>query len=270
MPAPFKIVSDNSTSLCANKDVIAFLKSKGVQTVTTITAYNSRANKSERIHKTLRETMRLVQETFKRKSQFDMYHTVVEMVNNRPLSLVLHPHIRKALGGRTETVTPFSLHYGIKPPLHPKVPMEDTLLPMDQETYRQKWAAILSDYDKELQKELNEKNKNFKHKNNNQKAANSPGNKGPQPAAQRPNAGRGPAAPNQNPNQVLEELDSNRSGVAGASMQLGSNSSINQNADGTVTLDLNKFLERQSATIPRTPSNPSFQTPAPTGGVRSW
>ena len=76
--------------------------------------------------------------------------------------------------------------------------------------------------------------------------------------------------PNQNPNQVLEELDSNRSGVAGASMQLGSNSSINQNADGTVTLDLNKFLDRQSATIPRTPSNPSFQTPAPTGGVRSW
>jgi hypothetical protein len=35
---------------------------------------------------------------------------------------------------------------------------------MDQETYRQKWAAILSDYDKELQKEMNEKNKNFKLK----------------------------------------------------------------------------------------------------------
>jgi len=50
-------------------------------------------------------------------------------------------------------------------------------------------------------KALEKKNKNFKHKNNNQKAANSPGNKGPQQAAQRPNTGRGPAAPNQNPNQ---------------------------------------------------------------------
>ncbi|MFM2204342.1 MAG: hypothetical protein RLZZ605_1306 [Bacteroidota bacterium] len=50
-------------------------------------------------------------------------------------------------------------------------------------------------------KALEKKNKNFKHKNNNQKAANNPGNKGPQPAAQRPNNGRGPAAPNQNPNQ---------------------------------------------------------------------
>ena len=50
-------------------------------------------------------------------------------------------------------------------------------------------------------KALEKKNKNFKHKNNNQKAANNPGNKGPQPAAQRSNNGRGPAAPNQNPNQ---------------------------------------------------------------------
>ena len=50
-------------------------------------------------------------------------------------------------------------------------------------------------------KALEKKNKNFKHKNNNQKAANNPGNKGPQQAAQRPNNGRGPAAPNQNPNQ---------------------------------------------------------------------
>ncbi|MEY4292911.1 MAG: hypothetical protein RL624_114 [Bacteroidota bacterium] len=50
-------------------------------------------------------------------------------------------------------------------------------------------------------KALEKKNKNFKHKNNNQKAANNPGNKGPQPAAQRSNNGRGPASPNQNPNQ---------------------------------------------------------------------
>lgn len=50
-------------------------------------------------------------------------------------------------------------------------------------------------------KALEKKNKNFKHKNNNQKAANNPGNKGPQPTAQRSNNGRGPAAPNQNPNQ---------------------------------------------------------------------
>jgi len=50
-------------------------------------------------------------------------------------------------------------------------------------------------------KALEKKNKNFKHKNNNQKAANNPSNKGPQPAAQRSNNGRGPAAPNQNPSQ---------------------------------------------------------------------
>jgi cell fate regulator YaaT (PSP1 superfamily) len=50
-------------------------------------------------------------------------------------------------------------------------------------------------------KALEKKNKNFKHKNNNQKAANNPGNKGLQPAAQRSNNGRGPATPNQNPNQ---------------------------------------------------------------------
>ena len=163
-PAPFKIVSDNSTSLCANKDVIAFLKSKGVQTVTTITAYNSKANKSERIHKTLRETMKLVQETFHRKSPFDMFYTVLEMLNNRPLSITLHPYIRALLGGRTEIATPFSLHYGIKPPQHPKIPMEDLLSPEDQETYRQKWIRILQEYDRNLQKDLDERNKNFKPK----------------------------------------------------------------------------------------------------------
>ena len=162
MPAPFKMVSDNGPALCAHREVLAFLKSKGVQTVTTITPYNSRGNKTERIHKTLRETLALVKETFQRKSQFDMYFSVIEMLNNRPLSLVLYPHIKKALGGKTETVTPFSLHYGFKPPVHPLIPMEDQLAPDDRESYQKKWQSIISNHDKLLQDELNERNKNFK------------------------------------------------------------------------------------------------------------
>ncbi len=165
MPAPLKMVSDNSTSLCANKDVVAFLRSRGVQTITTITAYNSKANKVERIHKTLRETIKLVQETFQRKSQFDMYHTVITMMNNRPLSLTLHPHIRAALKDKTEIVTPFSLHFGIKPPAHPQIPMEDVLAPDHRERYREKWQAILADHDKMLQEELEEKQKPLKEEN---------------------------------------------------------------------------------------------------------
>ena len=161
-PAPLKIISDNGPALCANKDVVAFLKSKGVQAIATITPHNSKANKTERIHKTLRETLALVKETFQRRSQFDMYHTVVEMLNNRPLSLVLYPHIKEMLKGKTEIVTPFSLHYGFKPPLHPMVTMEDKLLPDDREGYQKRWRNILSEHDKILQAELDENNKDFK------------------------------------------------------------------------------------------------------------
>jgi hypothetical protein len=162
MPAPVKMVSDNGPALCSNKDVFAFLKSKGVKAISTITPYNSKGNKTERIHKTMRETLALVQETFQRKSQFDMYYTVIEMLNNRPLSLVLYPHIKKALGGTNETVTPFSLHYGFKPPIHPTVQMEDKLLPEDREAYQKRWRGIISEHDKILQQELDEQNKNFK------------------------------------------------------------------------------------------------------------
>jgi hypothetical protein len=169
LPAPFKMVSDNGPALCANREVLGFLKSKGVQTITTITPYNSKGNKTEMIHKTLRETLQLVKETFQRKSQFDMYFTVIEMLNNRPLSLVLYPHVRKALGGNTETVTPFSLHYGFKPPAHPLVPMEDQLAPDDREKYQQKWQKIIKEHDSILQEELNEKNKNFKENEDMQK-----------------------------------------------------------------------------------------------------
>ena len=91
------------------------------------------------------------------------------MLNNRPLSLVLYPHVRKALGGNMETVTPFSLHYGFKPPAHPLVPMEDQLAPDDREKYQQKWQKIIKEHDTILQEELNEKNKNFKENEDMQK-----------------------------------------------------------------------------------------------------
>jgi len=98
MPPPNKIVMDNATSLGASVELAAFLKTKGVDLVTTITPYNSKGNKCERANLILRHTMKLVKEKFKRNSHFDLYHTVIEMINNRPLSLTTHPHIREAMG----------------------------------------------------------------------------------------------------------------------------------------------------------------------------
>ncbi len=162
IPAPMKIVSDNGPGLCINKKVATFLKSKGVQNITTITPYNSQGNKSERMHRILRETMKLVSETFHRKSIFDMYTTVVEMINSRPLTLSNHPYIRKALGGEPEVVTPFSLHYGQRPPAHPQVSVEDSLEEDKRKVYREKWQDILKEHDAILQVELDERNKAFK------------------------------------------------------------------------------------------------------------
>jgi hypothetical protein len=162
MPAPAKIVSDNGPGLCINKKVATFLKSKGVQNITTITPYNSKGNKSERIHRILRETMKLVAETFQRKTIFDMYSTVIEMINSRPLTLSNHPNIREALNGETEVVTPFSLHYGSRPPTHPLIPMEDSLEEDKRKQYKAKWKNILSEHDRILQAEIDERNKNFR------------------------------------------------------------------------------------------------------------
>lgn len=70
--------------------------------------------------------------------------------------------------------------------------------------------------------------------------------------------------PNQNPNQVLQEIESNRSGAGGPSYQLGSGSnsnhsrtsSLNQNADGTVTFNLKKYLNTSARTAtPPSPNN---------------
>ncbi|WP_013321929.1 COP23 domain-containing protein [Gloeothece verrucosa] len=74
--------------------------------------------------------------------------------------------------------------------------------------------------------------------------------------------------PNQDPNQVLQEIDSNRSGAGGPSYQLtgGTTSSsksnaLTRNSNGTVSLDMNRFLQTNSATVPQT-SQPT-QTTSP-------
>jgi hypothetical protein len=149
MPAPYKIVSDNATALCGNKKIRDFLKSKGVVVITTTTPYNSRANKTERMNKILRETMNLVRETFQRKTLFDMYETVIEMINNRPLTLTLFPHIKEALGGKDELVTPFSLHYGHKPNMQPLLNLEDELEVEKRAHYQQRWRRKFSTFGKQ-------------------------------------------------------------------------------------------------------------------------
>ena len=164
MPAPLKIVSDNATGLCANLQVALFLKSKGVQNVATITPYNSKGNKTERMNKILRETLQLVRETFRRKSPYEMYNTVIEMINSRPLSLTNHPHIRQMVKDNQDVVTPFSLHYGQKPQTGPLVALEDELDPQTKNNYKIKWQGILSEHDRLLQEELNERNKLFNQK----------------------------------------------------------------------------------------------------------
>ena len=164
MPAPLKIVSDNATGLCSNLQVATFLKSKGVQNISTITPYNSKGNKTERMNKILRETLQLVRETFRRRTPYEMYSTVIEMINSRPLSLTNHPHIRQLIKDSKDVVTPFSLHYGQKPQLGPLVALEDELDPRTKNDYRLKWQRILAEHDRLLQQELDEKNKTFNEK----------------------------------------------------------------------------------------------------------
>jgi len=106
--------------------------------------------------------MKLVKETFKRSSHFDLYHTVIEMINNRPLSLTTHPHIREAMGNTKEVVTPFSLFYGFKPDYQPLLKMTDQLDEESRERYIARWQNIMSEHDRLLQQELEDRNKNFK------------------------------------------------------------------------------------------------------------
>jgi hypothetical protein len=152
---PRRIVSDNATSLCRNPEVLTFLKANNVKEVVTITAYNSQANKVERMQKTFRDTLKLVQETFKRSTIFDMYDYVVKLMNKRPLSLSLHPHIKEICSQLKQTpgvVTPFSLHFGIPPSndiIDPKL-----LDPVTRDRFIQKWKHILTEYDRLLQIDL--------------------------------------------------------------------------------------------------------------------
>jgi hypothetical protein len=64
MSIPRKIVSDNAQALCKNSEVLHFLKTNNVKVVTTTTPHHSAANKVERLHKLLRESLQLVKETF--------------------------------------------------------------------------------------------------------------------------------------------------------------------------------------------------------------
>lgn len=70
--------------------------------------------------------------------------------------------------------------------------------------------------------------------------------------------------PDQNPNQVLEEIDQNRDGAGGPSMQLGSGSkkgrgrgsNLQKTANGFLTLDLKRYVQ----TAPRIPKYVSGNT----------
>ena len=162
---PRKIVSDNAKALCRNPAVVHFLKTNNVKQIATTTSHNSQGNKVERMHKTFRDTLKLVQETFKREKQFDLYYTVVQMMNSRTLSLSLHPHIKeicKSMGQDPGVITPFALHFGLPTVKHPLIPLENTLEPESRGAFRAKWQHIITEYDKQLQKELDERQEQFK------------------------------------------------------------------------------------------------------------
>jgi len=71
----------------------------------------------------------------------------------------------------------------------------------------------------------------------------------------------------QNPNQVLQEINANRAGAAGPSRQLsgGSSSSsssfIKQNSDGTISLNVKKYLGAASKSPFKSPPNNSSTSP---------
>ena len=92
--------------------------------------------------------------------------------------------------------------------------------------------------------------------------------------------------PDQNPNQVLQELDSNRAGAGGPSYQLtgGSTTSqssasrvIKKNADGSVTLNLNQYLDSATPQPMKAPTSstkpgvvPSYSPPTNSLPSRRW
>jgi hypothetical protein len=74
----------------------------------------------------------------------------------------------------------------------------------------------------------------------------------------------------QNPQQVLREIDANRQGAAGPSMQLAggskrsssSASALTQNSDGSVTLNMNQYLNSAPKTPMRLPGNSQPTAPS--------
>lgn len=92
--------------------------------------------------------------------------------------------------------------------------------------------------------------------------------------------------PDQNPNQVLQELESNRAGAGGPSYQLtgGSTTSpssvssvLKKNSDGSVTLNLNRYLNSATpqpmkpSTSPTSPGMvPSYSSPTNSAPSRRW
>jgi hypothetical protein len=154
--SPIRILSDNATAILKSPEVIHFLRSNNVRQLTTITSHNSRANKVERFHKLLRESLLLVKETFKRSSQFDLFYNVIRMLNNRPLTIALHPNVKTICKESNTTpgiVTPYSLYFGVPPDSDSKILLQDSLPEKDQEPFNEKWKRIITQHDKLLQEE---------------------------------------------------------------------------------------------------------------------
>jgi hypothetical protein len=162
--SPVRILSDNASAICKSPEVLHFLKTSNVKIVSTITSHNSKANKVERLQKLLRDTIKLVQETFRRQSPFDLYYSIIQMLNNRPLTLALHPNVKQICKDMNTTpgvVTPYSLQFGIPPPTHSSISLEDSLQPEDRGAFGAKWQHIIETHDKMLQNELEERQKDF-------------------------------------------------------------------------------------------------------------
>jgi len=79
------------------------------------------------------------------------------MMNIRPLSLSLHPHIKNICKQLKETpgvVTPFSLHFGLPPVKEIIIPFQELREPVSRDKFIKKWKHIISEYNKLLQLDL--------------------------------------------------------------------------------------------------------------------
>ena len=162
--SPVKILSDNASSICKNPEVIHFLKSNNVKQLATICSHNSKGNKIERLQKLFRETLMLVQETFKRTSQFEMFYSVIRFLNNRQLTLALHPNVKqicKEMNTKPGAVTPYSLQFGIPPEGNAQINLEDSLDDENKGAFRYRWQQIIKKHDAMLEAELQERQAEF-------------------------------------------------------------------------------------------------------------